>query len=71
MQFDYSKLLGRIRERRMTQSSLADDISISRATLSLKLNNRSAFAQDEIKKICGILNIPNDEIGAYFFDARV
>lgn len=67
MQFDYSKLLGRIKECRMTQDDLARAIKINATTLSLKLNNKAFFSQPEIAKICAILKIRNDEIGLYFF----
>ena len=67
MQFDYSKLLGRLKERRMTQDDLARAIEINATTLSLKLNNRAFFSQIEIAKICALLEICNDDIGLYFF----
>ena len=71
MQFDYSKLLGRIRERGMTQETLARLIGIKSPTLSLKLNNKAFFTQPEIRKICEALEICFDEIGAYFFTLKV
>ena len=67
MQFDYSKLLGRIKEYRMTQDDLARAIEINPTTLSLKVNNRGFFSQIEIAKTCALLKIPTDEIGRYFF----
>lgn len=71
MQFDYSKLLGRIRECGMTQESLAVAIGISITTLNLKLNNKAFFTQPEIKRICSVLEIGKDEIGEYFFILKV
>lgn len=71
MQFDYSKLLGRIKEYGYTQESLAAEIKISKATMSLKLNNKAAFSQGEISAICTILKIASSEIGVYFFTKKV
>lgn len=67
MKFNYSKLLGRIRECGFTQAALAKAIGINKGTLSAKLNNQSAFTTAEMSAICTVLNIPYKEIGLYFF----
>ena len=67
MKFNYSKLLGRMRECGFTQEQLAKAIGINKATLSAKLNNRFSFTQEEILAICKLLNIPVCEIGDYFY----
>lgn len=67
MQNDYSKLLGRMKERGMTQETLAYAIGISESTLNLKLNNKGVFTQKEIRNITSSLSIEKEEIGAYFF----
>lgn len=67
MKFNYAKLLGRIKERGLTQERLAQMIGINKGTLSVKLNNQYAFTAAEIDNISKILDIPNDEIGKYFF----
>ena len=71
MQFDYSKLLGRIKECGYTQEELAEKIGITKATMSLKLNNKAFFTQPEIEKIRKILSIARDEVGLYFFTLKV
>lgn len=71
MNFDYSKLLGRLKELGYTQEILADEIGISESTMSLKLNNRAVFTQAEIMRICRALAIPNQQIGVYFFTLKV
>ena len=71
MEFDYSKLLGRIREFGFTQETLAKKIGITKASMSLKLNNKANFKQNEIRVICKILKIPDNEIGVYFFAPKV
>lgn len=67
MKFDYSKLLGRIREFGSTQEKVAKEIGMDKSTLSFKLNGKSSFTSLEIDKICKLLDISNSEIGAYFF----
>lgn len=71
MAFDYSKLLGRIKECGLTQERLAAAIGISASTLCLKLGNNSFFTQKEIKNTCKVLNIPDCDAGVYFFTERV
>lgn len=71
MQFDYSKLLGRIKECGYTQEKLAEEIGLTKTTMSLKLNNKAFFTQPEIFKIRSILRIPDEEIVAYFFTLKV
>ena len=71
MKFDYSKLLGRIKEFGYTQESLALEVKMAISTMSLKLNNKAFFSQQEIRKICELLNIPAHQIGEYFFALEV
>lgn len=71
MQFDYSKLLGRIKEFGKTQEEFASAIGISATTLSLKLNGRAFFTQREMDKACAALELDKTEVGAYFFAPKV
>ena len=65
--YNYSKLLGRMKERGITQEQLAIELGKDKTTLCSKLNNRFQFKADEMDAICRVLDISNDEIGAYFF----
>lgn len=67
MKFNYSKLLGKMRERGFTQEKLATAIGISESSLNAKLNNKVFFTSKEICGICGILSIPTEDIGVYFY----
>lgn len=67
MEFNYSKLLGRMKECGMTQEQLASIININKATLSAKLNNKNSFTTAEMENIRLALNFSEDEIGKYFF----
>lgn len=71
MKFNYSKLLGRIRECGLTQAEIAQFIGISCATMSQKLNNKAFFYQPEIEKMCEALDIEDRDVGAYFFTQKV
>ena len=67
MKYNYSKLLGRIREKGLTQEQLAKAIGKNKSTISAKINNQFSFTQEEMDYICKVLDISNDEIGEYFF----
>lgn len=67
MKFNHSKLLGRIRQLGLTQESVAQEIGINKGTLNMKLSGKYSFTAAEIDSLCRLLNIPNGEIGAYFF----
>ena len=68
--FDYSKLLGKMRELGYTQEKLAKAIGINESTLNLKLNNKGYFDNNQIDRICELLNIRTNEIGSYFYTKR-
>ena len=67
MKFNYSKLLGRIKECGYIHATLAKAIGISKGTLSAKLNNLNFFTTKEIIAICKVLNIAYKDIPLYFF----
>lgn len=67
MPYDYSKLLGKMKEKGYTQQQLANAIGVQTSTLNQKLSNKARFKQIEISDICIILNISDNEIGEYFF----
>lgn len=67
MAYNYRKLLGRIRECGLTHKELAEKIGITKGTLSLKLNCKNDFNASEMGAICDVLDIPETEIGIYFF----
>ncbi|WP_411842213.1 DUF739 family protein [Salinicoccus sp. HZC-1] len=70
-QFDYDALLKRMEEYRYSQSRLARDMPISRTSMSAKMHNKNAFTQWEIRRICQLLEIPDEEVGKYFFNKVV
>lgn len=71
MAFNYSKLNGKIVEKCGTQGRFAELMGLSERTISLKLNNKIMFKQDEIIKAVNILDLADDEIQVYFFTQEV
>lgn len=69
-EYDYSKLLGRIKEKLGCNSNLALKLKISERTMSLKLNSKIDFKQSEISDICIILDIADKDIPAHFFKLK-
>lgn len=65
--FNYSSLLGLMREKNYTQQALAKAAKIGLTQLSAKLNGRYPFTQKDIHNICGVLGIAPMDIGHYFF----
>jgi DNA-binding XRE family transcriptional regulator len=65
--FNYSKLLGKMRECNYTQEKLAKAVKMNKGTLNAKLKNKGNFTAPEMDSICQLLNIDSNEIGAYFF----
>lgn len=70
VEYDYSKLLGRIKEKYGTRENLVEKITISITSLNLRLNNKLKFDQQDIKELCGALEIEESEIPAYFFTEK-
>lgn len=70
-QYDYSLLLGRMKEKGYTQEKLANALGISESSVNFKLNNRRNFRQDEILRISEILSIPSSKLEKYFFTHKL
>lgn len=67
MEFDYSKLLGRIREYGYTQKTLANAVEMSVSQLNQCLKGKANFKHKKILVICKVLDIAISEIGTYFY----
>lgn len=71
VQFDYSKLKGRIREHFGTDKEFAEKIGVSPSVVSLKLRGDREFKQKDIFRWIEVLKIPDSEISDYFFTQAV
>jgi transcriptional regulator with XRE-family HTH domain len=68
--FDYSKLRGKIKELFGCEREFAGAMNMSATTLSLILNNKAEFSQNDIKTACELLRIPPSKLNEYFFYER-
>ena len=71
MIYDYSKLIGKIAEYYKTRRAFSKAMEISEKSLSVNLNNKASFSQDEIERACVLLHIADFEIQLYFFTRKV
>ena len=71
IQFDYSKLKGRITEKCGTQKAFAELLGITEGTLTSKLLGYTYFTQDEIFRSLDILDIEHNKVTLYFFNVGV
>ena len=69
--YDYSKLLGRMKERGFTQETFAKELGISACSLNLSLNNKRDFRQKEMLRAIELLDIPYGSIEDYFFASNL
>lgn len=69
--YNYSKLKGKIKENFDTQVAFAKAIKRSERSVSLKLTGKVPFTQEEISTIQDVLSISDTDLGAYFFDRNV
>ena len=73
MQFDFSRLRGRIIEKYGSQAEMCRKTGIlTPQALCEKLANRYHFTMEEIHKLCAsdVLDIAADEIGLYFYTPK-
>lgn len=71
MSFDYRKLKGRIVEKFGSQEKFASKLGCSTRTLSLKMNGKISWKQDEIIKAINMLELSENDIQEYFFNVKV
>lgn len=67
MKFNYNNLRGLIISKFQTIENFSKELGVSFATVSKKLNGKSAFSQKDIVKWSELLEIVPDKIGFYFF----
>lgn len=71
MEFDFSKLLGRIIEKFSTRGAFAAAMDLAESALSNRLSNKIHFDADEIYLACQLLDIEPQDIPVYFFNPKV
>lgn len=69
--YDYSRLLGLIKEYCGTQKSYAEELGIGMSTLGTRLNNTTQFTQNEILKSKELFNLnSSEELDRVFFKLK-
>ena len=63
----YAKLRGKIREVFGNQDKFAEAMEMDKSTLSLKLNNKAPWKDEEIERACLLLGILIEQVHEYFF----
>jgi predicted transcriptional regulator len=71
MNYDYSKLNGRMAELGISKQELAKSMNIGRTTLYKKLCSDSQFTQTEIGRAIKLLGLQTKDIPIYFFSLNV
>ena len=66
MSFKYAKLSGRIKEKFKTQERFAEAMNMSPRSISLKLNNKREWKQNEIDKAYELLEIQRPKLVNFF-----
>lgn len=70
-QYDYSILIGKIISKVGSRKKMAELMECNYATLSRKLHNKSKFTQEDIEKICEILEENIESIPILFYTKKV
>lgn len=71
MSYDYSSLSGKIVELYGTQYNFAIAMNLSERSLSLKINGKVPWKDDDIIKACDLLHIDIEDMHKYFFKPKV
>lgn len=67
IEFDYSKLRGRIVEKFGSIEAFSNEVSISNVSVSKKLNNKVPLSKADIIEWSDLLEIPLEDYGAFYF----
>ena len=67
VEFDHSKLRGRIVEKYGTYAAFYKNLDISEVQASNKLNGKSEFSRRDIVRWCELLDIDLKDVGLFFY----
>ena len=71
LEFDYSKLRGRIVEKFGTYAAFFKKLEITEVQASKKLNGKAGFSQEDMVQWSNLLDISLGDIGLYFCAVKV
>lgn len=63
----FKKLRLRFVELDLTQGEVSRRAGMAESTLTARMTGRLPWHADEISRVAAVLNIPTEQIGAYFF----
>lgn len=69
--YDYRKLRGRIKEKLGTEGEFARRINRTQNYVSKVFRNGTYLSQEDIASSAEVLDIPQSDIGVYFFEQKV
>lgn len=64
----FHKLRVRFAEMEMNQGEVADRAGISRSTMTSRMKGYHPWTSAEIIRVAAVLDIPKNELGAFFFE---
>lgn len=67
VEFDYSKLRGRIVEKYGSIEAFSKNFKMSNVSISKKLNNKISISREDIITWSELLEIPPEQYGAFYF----
>lgn len=66
-QIPFWALRGKFREQGWYDNEIAEECGIGVGTMTTRMQGKSAWRADEISRLCEVLEIPQEEVGRYFF----
>lgn len=69
-EYDYSDLRARISEKFGTITKFASAMGCTKGAISQKLTNKVEWSQGDILKACDLLDIPTDQVAAFFIKLK-
>lgn len=64
----FHRLRVRLAEMDITQQEAARMAGLAPSTLTTRMTGRVPFNINEVQALCEVLNIPTEQIGAFFFE---
>lgn len=69
--YDYSALVNRIKSKYGTIAAFAKEMGCLESAMSMRLNNKTAWSQDDMFKAIGLLDIPEKQVMSFFYTLKV
>lgn len=70
-EYDYSALNARIKKKYGTVENFSRAMGLTKGAISMRMNNNSAWKQDDVYKAVHLLNIPERQVYSFFYTLKV